>query len=392
MTSRERLLTVLRGGIPDRVPVSPFVQEEYLSEAFPERSAVDRVVDAAELAEKLDFDLIAKHSKFAVPHFLKKSFPGWKLSKSASESGGILTTRIEIETPARTLLHEEVKPAGGKASAGVHASVRKHLLASGEDLKVFIDCMPAVDQETIDEMHQTAEKWRKVISDRGILAPWGWAGAYNVAGELRGIETLMLDPYDDEELYVAFMSRLTEQMEIYNRNLASTAVDCVGIQGHMANSRTVSPDYYRTYVMSYEKRVIDAVHAGGACTIFHNCGFASTLYDLYREMGMTVWETVSAAPQGDNDLANAKRILGDKMVLLGNLDQVSFLKTASSEEVAEATRRMVQIGKPGGRYIFSTSDFLEKGTPEANVRSMIEAAREAGRYGSKEPDGQAVLK
>lgn len=30
MTSRERLLCVLNGGIPDKVPVSPFIQEEYL--------------------------------------------------------------------------------------------------------------------------------------------------------------------------------------------------------------------------------------------------------------------------------------------------------------------------------------------------------------------------
>ena len=37
MNSRERLLTTLRGEIPDRVPVSPFVQDEYL--AYSRRSA-----------------------------------------------------------------------------------------------------------------------------------------------------------------------------------------------------------------------------------------------------------------------------------------------------------------------------------------------------------------
>ena len=31
MTSRERLLTVLSGNIPDRVPAGFFIQEEYLS-------------------------------------------------------------------------------------------------------------------------------------------------------------------------------------------------------------------------------------------------------------------------------------------------------------------------------------------------------------------------
>ena len=36
MTPRERLLTTLRGGIADRVPVAPFVQEEYLAFYYPQ--------------------------------------------------------------------------------------------------------------------------------------------------------------------------------------------------------------------------------------------------------------------------------------------------------------------------------------------------------------------
>jgi hypothetical protein len=48
--------------------------------------------------------------------------------------------------------------------------------------------------------------------------------------------------------------------------------------------------------------------------------------------------------------------------------------------VAEKTREIVRIGKPGGRYIFSTSDYLESPTPRENVVAMIDAAKEAGRY------------
>ena len=68
------------------------------------------------------------------------------------------------------------------------------------------------------------------------------------------------------------------------------------------------------------------------------------------------------------------------MCLLGNLDQVRFLKTASPQEVAGKAREIMKIGKPGGHYIFSTSDFLEKGTPIENVKAMIKAAKEAGQY------------
>lgn len=380
MTSRERLLTVLRGELPDRVPVAPFVQEEYLHLAFPDRPKVDRVVDATELAQELDFDLMAKPRRFETPHFFRRSYPNWELKRSGREEGGIAHSRIEIRTPKGTLVHEESAPVAGVASAGVHGSVSKYLLAEEEDLELFLEYLPDLDDETAEEMAAVADEWQAVLGERGVSAPWGWSGAYNVACDLRGIETLMLDPYDDEELYARFMDRLTGVMENYNRTLASTAVDCVGIQGHMANSRTVGSDYYRQYILPYEKRVIDAIHQGGAYSVFHNCGFASTLYDVYRDLGMSLWETISEAPQGDNELAKVKAALGEDLVLLGNLDQVHFLKEASPEEVAERAAATVARGKPGGRYIFSTSDFLEKGTPRENVVAMLEAAKAAGVY------------
>ena len=95
---------------------------------------------------------------------------------------------------------------------------------------------------------------------------------------------------------------------------------------------------------------------------------------------MTVWETVAEPPQGDNSLADAKQALGDRVTLLGNLDQVNFMKTAISSAVAERAREIMLVGKPGGRYIFACSDFLEKNTPVENVKAMLQGALEESYY------------
>ena len=187
-------------------------------------------------------------------------------------------------------------------------------------------------------------------------------------------------PYEDEATYRALMDGIANAMVAYTEALGETAIDCIGIQGHMAGGTTTGPDFFRTFVQPYEKRVINAIHAAGKYSMDHNCGFARSLHENYRELGMTVWETLSSPPRGDNDLATAKAILGKDICLLGNLDQVDFLKRATPAEVAERTRATVEAGKPGGRYIFSTSDYLELNTPRENVVAMIEAAKEAGRY------------
>jgi uroporphyrinogen decarboxylase len=380
MTSRERLLATLRGELPDRVPVSPFVQEEYLSFYYPEKRQVDRVVDAVELANELDFDLMAKHRALETPPFFRRSYPNWELRRSEARVDGMIRRRLEIVTPSRTLTREEVGPDSGAATAGVHFQVTRPPVQDADDGEAFLKWLPALDAEDRRLMRECSEGWRRVLGDRGVLAPWGFAGVFNFCADLCGMDNLYVAPYLDEPAYRVLMGGVADAMCAYSEALGETAIDAVGIQAHIAGGATTGPEFFRHFVQPYEKRLIDAIHAAGKFSVYHNCGCAKNLYENYRELGMTVWETVSGPPRGDNDLAEAKAALGDRLCLLGNLDQVDFLKRATPQEVEAATRAIVRAGKPGGRFIFAASDYLEKGTPRENVLAMLGAAKDEGRY------------
>jgi uroporphyrinogen-III decarboxylase len=380
VSPRERLQLVLSGELPDRVPVSPFVQDEYLSLYYPQKKTVHRVYDAVDLSRELGFELIAKPRDFEHPHFLRKSFPNWELREEREVCDGQILVKRSIETPARTLTQFQVGPDAGAATAGIHLSTSEYFLKDKEDIEAFIAYMPEIDEETIAEMKAVTAQWREALGEDGIAAPWGWCSVFNMVSEYRNIESLVMDTFDMPALYAALLSKLSDQMAVYNAYLAETDVECVGVQGNIANGAMFSSDFFAEHVEPYEKPVIDAIHANGAYTVYHNCGAARQLYPNYKRMGFTVWETVSEAPVGDNTLADAKSFFGESMCLLGNLDQIEFLKTASPEAVEDRTRSVVETGRPGGHYIFSTSDFLEKGTPIDNVKTMISAAKEAGRY------------
>ncbi len=380
MTSRERILTVLKGSIPDRVPVVPFIQEEYLSWHYPDRKDLDRVDTVLELAHELAFDVITKHNCFMTPAFMVRDHLNWRVRRETAREGELWITRVEITTPDRTLTQESAVPDAGAATKGLMSAVRKHLLETPDDIDALIRWLPAQDAEGARTLRETAAAWRAKVGHLGINAPWGWAGVFNCASELWGIENLMVAPYTDEALYKALMEKLTQHMIAWNKPLIEGGADAIGLQGHIANARSVSPDYFMEFVFPYEKRLIDAIHAEGAFTVYHNCGFARAFYTCYRELGMTVWETVAEEPQGDNTLAEAKAVMGDRVCLLGNLDQLRFLKTASPSEVDAKAREIVRIGKPGGRYLFAASDFLEKHTPLENVKAMLRAATEEGHY------------
>jgi uroporphyrinogen-III decarboxylase len=379
MNGRERLLTTLQGGEPDRVPVSPFVQEEFLSYLY-KGEKVDRVTDAVACARQFDFDVMPRSRMFETPHFMKKSFPNWELDVRTYVEDGIFYKVFHIETPAKTLQQIEAGPDVANRLAGIHLTTREYLIKDESDLAAFVRYVPDIDSETIAEMQDYCAWSRREIGDRGISVPWAWGGIYNQASVLRDVSLLMMDPYINRDFYQAYMRKLTDLMVAYNSEFAKANRDALGIQGNVANAAMMGKDFFDEHVLPYEKELVAVIEDSGSLTVYHNCGRASVLLESYVEMGITAWETVAERPQGDNDLADAKKRIGKSITLIGNLDQVNFLKTASVEEVEQRVECIVRTGKPEGRYIFACSDFLEENTPIENIEAALRAAKAAGWY------------
>lgn len=379
MNGRERILAVLKGEIPDRVPVSLFVQEEFLSLLFPDRKT-DRVKDAVECAKLFDFDVMTRSKNFSKPYFMKRSYLNWELHFSTRRDSGKYYEIYEIVTPLKTLKQVEVGPDTGSRVGGLHLSTIEYLIKDASDLEAFLHYVPSLEQDTAVEIREYCRWSKAVIGDTGISVPWGMGGVYNLAATFRDSTELMMDPYDDEDFYRAFMNKLAELIISFDTLLAGENKDAVGIQGNIANSAVIGKDYFNKYIFQYEKSLADAIHQAGSYTVYHNCGYAGVLQECYAQMGLTAWETVAEPPQGDNSLAKAKEKIGRKITLIGNLDQVDFLKTATEKEVEERVERILSIGKPGGRYIFACSDFLEVGTPFENVSAAVRAAKACGKY------------
>lgn len=174
MTGRERILTVLKGEIPDRVPVGLFVQEEYLGWFFPEKEQVDRVIDAVECARILGFDLLTRDRKFEVPHFMKKSFGNWEVNEKVKKDKGNLYRATEITTPDGVLKQVEAGPYEKRTVSGIHFSTVEYLIENERDFEIFNKFVPRIDSETISEMKERAAFSRELIGELGISAPWGW--------------------------------------------------------------------------------------------------------------------------------------------------------------------------------------------------------------------------
>jgi uroporphyrinogen decarboxylase len=183
----------------------------------------------------------------------------------------------------------------------------------------------------------------------------------------------------DYGFYEALMNFAMERILDYTAAIdaAGPDVHCVGgnVPGGFLGRKT-----YDTYILPFEKKYIEFVQRNGIPAMYHNCGEIMNLVESYKTLGAKIVEPFAPSPLGDADLVKAKEMVGDAYVILSGVDQVNVLERGSVDDVKRATEATMRAGKPGGRFILQSIDFLEYGTPVENIQAYVDTALEHAGY------------
>ena len=79
-----------------------------------------------------------------------------------------------------------------------------------------------------------------------------------------------------------------------------------------------------------------------------------------------------------DDIAEARRALGGQALLVAAINDISLILW-TEEDIDREVKRIMEAGKPGGGFIFSTL-MMPCAIPEKNIRTMLDAAYRYGRY------------
>jgi MtaA/CmuA family methyltransferase len=196
----------------------------------------------------------------------------------------------------------------------------------------------------------------------------GWVeGPCAMGADLRGINTLMLDFFDDPA-FVRDLFEFAVAMELdFARAQVDAGADLIGV-GDAAAS-LVGPAVYDEFVLPYERKLIDGLHALGTRVRLHICGKTRRLYRGIGTLGAEIVDLDWMAPMGD-----AREEMGPEQVLLGNLAPVSILRNGTPECVREVVAACHRAAGP--RYIASAGCEVVRDTPLENLRALCNYARE----------------
>lgn len=139
----------------------------------------------------------------------------------------------------------------------------------------------------------------------------------------------------------------------------------------------LSPAQFGEFVTPYLARIIAGYRDMGFYSIKHTDGNILPILDQLVEAGPHALHSLD--PQGGVDIAEVKRLYGDRVCLIGNVN-CGALDTGTDEDVIESARYALKHGMPGGGYIFSTSNCVYTGMRLERYELMLDVWRKEGNY------------
>jgi len=377
MSHRHRLLTVLRGGIPDCVPVAPdfsnMIPARLTGRPFwdlylyNDPPIWDAYVDCAKR-----FDIDSVMDGYFPLRFAGEFDPeqGWDKSIVFRSAERIVTQRSRIEggrrvwQPLVDVYYVADPPTMDVPPGRIGLPSEPERWEPLEGVKP-VDLGPSGLSALMDRM-----------GDQGLVGVWAASTA------ALGTEQQIVDYYMNPDRHDEWAARRVEEAEQrFGRIMAMQRRPdfiCVGGSGSLVY-QTV--EIFRQLAFPAVKRVIELATAAGLPTQVHSCGPEKELVRILAEQtSLTVIDPLEIPPMGDCVLADLKRQYGDKLTLKGNLHTTNVMLRGTPEDVIAASRRAIDDAAEGGRFILSTGDQCGRDTPDENLRAMVETARSYGRY------------
>jgi uroporphyrinogen decarboxylase len=147
----------------------------------------------------------------------------------------------------------------------------------------------------------------------------------------------------------------------------------------------LSPPMFAEFVTPFLARLIGAYREMGAYVIKHTDGNIMPILDQLVGCNPHAIHSIDTQAQ-DMDLGVIKRLVGDRVCLIGGVE-CGLLQTGTEEEIVENAKRALKEGMPGGGYIFSTSNVAFKGLPLERYLLILDVRQ---KYGCYAPDGSTV--
>lgn len=194
------------------------------------------------------------------------------------------------------------------------------------------------------------------------------SGPFSLASAVRGEQQFLLDLYDDEQFVMDLLEICTDTLIKYGKEAAEAGAH--GLTFGDSTSGLIGRELYEKYAFPFVKHAITELKKNGIPVFLHICGDANHILDLMVETGADSLEVDTQV-----SFEQAKKIVGDRVCLTGNVAPVETLLQGTPEKVYQESIKCIKDIGPQGRLILSSGCEVPRDTPEENIQAMLCAAK-----------------
>ena len=365
MTPRERILTILKGGRPDRVPW--FGDLDYWASALIARRK--RPLDF-----KTSADYIRWHGRLGVGFYLQGHFPFRTIAEYGEKVWPESNRRFrEIETPHGRLRECWEYLPGSFAEAPV-----EHLVKSEKDLAAL---RHIYERTFYEPDYDYALRRRDQIGDQGILVCYLPKSPFMQLVALEaGIEAVALVEATAPEEFAATLAVMKTAFDRAARLAVDSPAEALMIPENLS-AEMVGPRLFETYMRSYQEEWIGKIAAAGKSSFIHMDGTLKGLLGQEASTGVTVIEALTPAPVGDLAVeAWAEAAGGVETILWGGIPGSYFTPAVKDEEFERHVAAVLAVMRSEPRYVLGIADQVPPDGLESRVLRVAELVEKYGGY------------
>lgn len=191
----------------------------------------------------------------------------------------------------------------------------------------------------------------------------GIIGPFTIAGSLMDTVPLLKATFKAPQKIRPFLEVASKAGIALAKALVDAGADIISCEDMTASPDLIAPKTYRDFELEYQAKVFEAISVP---KILHICGNVDPIVEWMGETGANI---LSLEPKASAQLARDK--CGPNMVLMGGVDTATTLFMKDPDTVIAGCEESIA----NGIQILAPGCAIAPGTPLENIFAMVEVAK-----------------
>lgn len=393
MTKKERLLTTLRGGKPDRVPVNAF----HWSVAHRLYGCFCWMHELQLLEDGFDWDPVIRTNTlpkadhvyhnyiYNTGSSINEQYHGFyddlddvMINFEIKREDNLTRINRRIETKNGVLQDRILQPKPGTGYGWLPMPhFEEKLMKTKEDLQKIKHLLGVNPRKNV---YEDVKQIIKYVGDRGLVNATLYSPIDFLLADAMKTEDLLMLYYTDRKFFKEILDVFNQFCIKSIKPYLELGVEFILLSWYGGSlSFGWSPKIWEEYFYPIIKQHVKLIHDYGAVCSYYDDGKMKDILPHLKTAGVDCVETLTPPPVGDVTLKEARDILGSNVCLKGGLDTIYVLQNGNKQLIFDEVEKIIKEGTEKGNYILFPSDPITAETPLENIKWFIEAGRRFGK-------------